>query len=87
MSRCTAHINYELPTDENAYKIFKVLAEQFEIKVQDEEIKKIIKNYFLSGRDIKSLLKLSKFLAEKEEKLIDYELFEYCIQFLHIKKK
>lgn len=87
LSRCTAIINYELPTADDAKKIFDVLTEQFKLKIKDEVIYEVINTFEISGRDIKHLLKLIKFVSERQNKEINYKLFEYCSKFLNIKKR
>jgi len=87
LSRCTAIINYELPTITDSKKIFEILSEQFKIKIESEVINQVIQKFELSGRDIKHLLKLVKFINEKQQKEINFELFRYCTRFLNIKER
>lgn len=64
ISRLTARFRYVEPNKEDQSKLWRILADQNGLKLDDGEIAKIIKaTPNLSGRDIKNLLKLA-FVAE-----------------------
>ena len=87
LSRATAHIRYEFPNEELSKKIWKVLSKQFKIELSEEEINKIYKNFGdIPGRDIKSLVKLARLLAKRENKNVDCELLKYVSKFLDIRE-
>lgn len=87
MSRKTAHIQYEMPTEENQMKIWRVLADEYRVDMTDKLIKEVVETFpNLSGRDIKNHLKLGKLLALKMEKPVDLQLFTYIHKYLVIDK-
>ena len=64
ISRLTARFRYEEPSKTDQTKLWRILADQNSIKLDDAEIDRIVKTTpNLSGRDIKNLLKLA-FVAE-----------------------
>ncbi len=88
MSRATAWIRYELPTDEEAIQIWKILAEQFRIKLSEVTFKELQKQPLgkLSGRNIKNLLKLAKRLAiARKVAQIDINLLQSTARFLDLR--
>lgn len=67
MSRATAHLIYEIPIPEDLKKIWKVLDAQFETKLSEENIDRlVIEIPNIVGRDVKALLKLAKMYASKQ---------------------
>jgi len=88
MSRATAHIVYTKPGFEEKVAIFGILAEQFKFDIP-LQLKEDLANRFptISGRDIKSLLKLAKLLHQKRNLPIDMGLFEYVAPYLNIKEE
>lgn len=81
-SRCIATIVYEPPVPEDALRIWKVLAEQFEIRLTDKLISNLV-NHFdgISGRDIKELLKLTAKWCRQKEVRPSLKVFKSCAQF------
>jgi hypothetical protein len=68
LSRCIAHIRYELPSVENSKLIWEVLAENYKIDLFPQEIEKLAKDFpLISGRNIKTLLKLATSVSQKKE--------------------
>jgi AAA+ superfamily predicted ATPase len=64
ISRLTARFRYEVPNINDQRKLWRILADQNNIKLADAEIEIIVlRMQKLSGRDIKNLLKLA-FVAE-----------------------
>lgn len=60
LSRCAAVIRYEYPTDEDAYKLFHIFADLFEIALPDPILEEFRKQHpRLSGRSIKNVLRLT----------------------------
>lgn len=87
LSRCIAAIKYEPPTEENAKKIWRVLAKQFDLydQVNDELINILVKVFPNAvGRDIKELLKLTARFCTGLNKQIDVQSFLTCAQFRYI---
>lgn len=63
-SRCIARLTYQLPTDDEQKRIWRVLSEATGAKLTDDVIDVIVSNSGgLSGRDVKNLLKLARVLA------------------------
>lgn len=59
MSRITAHIRYEYPDKEESIQLWKVLTENFGLKIEDATIDDLLSYYeTMSGRDIRNLLKM-----------------------------
>jgi hypothetical protein len=88
MSRATAWIRYELPTDEEAVRIWKILADQFCIVLTEETLRELRRQALgqLSGRNIKNLLKLAKRLATaKKTDKIDIDLLRSASRFLDLR--
>lgn len=82
-SRCIARIDYDLPTEEDQARIWRILADLNNIKLSDAEIKKIVGKHRLSGRDVKNLLKLASFIVEEQggKGRVTLEIIEYALQF------
>ncbi len=86
LSRCIATIQYEVPPKEDALRLWKTLALQFNADLSDELIDALSNIYAkCSGRDIKELLKLtSKFCKSKQIPLSE-DAFRQCAVFRGIK--
>ncbi|NLC24318.1 MAG: ATP-binding protein [Oxalobacter sp.] len=81
-SRCIATIVYEPPVPEAARRIWKVLAEQFDVKLSDKLINDLVRQFDgISGRDIKELLKLSAKWCRQKEVKPSLKVFVSCSQF------
>jgi hypothetical protein len=82
LSRCIATIKYELPSRENAIRLWQSLAVQLQAALPDVLIDALIDSYpKASGRDIKELLKLtSKFCKSKNIPLSE-DAFRQCAVF------
>jgi len=82
LSRCIAVIKYKTPTPEDAKKIWRVLVDQFTLKLSDDLIDELVEKFpESSGRDIKELLKLTSRFAKGKEIPLDIEAFRKCAQF------
>lgn len=81
-SRATAHIRYEVPTDDDQAKIWDILAKEFKIKLgsTSKELAKAFPG--ISGRDVKSALKLAKFMSKKEGSKVDVKMIDRISKFL-----
>lgn len=87
MSRATAWIKYPRPSTTDQIKIWRVLCDQFKIKITDKLIGEIVKEFdSLSGRDIKTLAKLANLMAKREKKDIDLALIQHVSQFHSISR-
>jgi AAA+ superfamily predicted ATPase len=62
LSRATAHLQYELPEKEALPKLWRVLADQMQVNITDDDIEQLIEKFGqLPGRSIRNLLKLSRY--------------------------
>ncbi|MDL2284718.1 ATP-binding protein [Oxalobacter sp. OttesenSCG-928-P03] len=81
-SRCIATIVYEVPGPEDARRIWKVLADQFEFKLSDKLIASLVRHFGgISGRDIKELLKLTAKWCRQKNVRPSLKVFRSCAQF------
>lgn len=85
-SRCIAIIDYDYPTGNELFKLWKVLSTQYKIDLSDKLINELCGMFHQpSGRDIKELLKLaSKFKSQRKIK-IDRDMFRKCAMFRGLK--
>jgi ATPase family associated with various cellular activities (AAA) len=82
LSRCIAVIKYEMPSKQDAIRIWKVLSSQFKIDINDDFIDTLTDRFpRISGRDIKELLKLTSRFAKGKNVPLDLEVFRQCAQF------
>ena len=66
-SRCIAKLRYPSPTKNEQVKIWRVLSKGADIEMLDASIKEIVNNNpFLTGRDVKNLLKLASLYAAQD---------------------
>lgn len=82
LSRCIAIIKYEVPSKDDAARIWKSLATQFGVELPDELIGELT-NAFpqSSGRDIKELLKLTSKFCKSKKIPFSLEAFRQCAMF------
>ncbi len=68
VSRCIAMIKYHEPNAEDRRKIWQVMRDQFELKIDDQLVNELVNTFpSASGRDIKGLTKLvGKFCHQKQ---------------------
>jgi len=86
MSRCIATIQYEVPLKEDAVRLWKALASQFNVDLSDELIDALSNTYAKSsGRDIKELLKLTSKFCKSKKIPFSEETFRQCAMFRGIK--
>lgn len=81
ISRMMAIFKYELPSKEDAAKIWRVMANEFKVELPDEIIEELIKQMRLTGRDIKQLLKLTMKYVDRKKVPLDFEAFRICAMF------
>ncbi|KAA1252989.1 ATP-binding protein [Vibrio cholerae] len=81
-SRCSAILKYELPSDNELFKIWTVLSKHYKIEMSNELINKLIDNIEnMVGRDVKELLKLAARYKSQRNVEIDYDIFRKCAIF------
>ena len=87
-SRCIARIEYTIPSKEDQRKIWSVMNEVMGAKLTPEVMDKIVANHpFLSGRDIKNLLKLGKLVSEAQKKEISADVIDFVKRFKPTRSK
>jgi len=75
LSRCTAHIRYEMPDDAMRHDLWRVLGEQYGVKFTAKELKELVERFKdVAGRDIKSMLKLGTLVSTDEGKRLDMDI-------------
>lgn len=81
MSRVTAWVQYPLP-GERIREIWRVLSVQFQISLSERDIDEMAGMFpTITGRNVKSLLKLSKLLADARREEVTPALVRYVSQF------
>ncbi len=82
VSRCIATIRYNVPVPEDAKRIWRVLADQFQFPISNELIDQLIVRFDgISGRDIKELLKLTAKWCRQKSVEPSVRVFNTCAQF------
>lgn len=82
LSRCTAHVRYQLPSEEDGRRIAEVQCAALGIPATEHTVAGLIRDHpGLSGRDIRSVLKLARFVALSEGKEIDQETIRFCMSY------
>ena len=86
ISRCAAIINYEVPTLDNAPKIWKILAKQYDHTLSETLLVQLLETFKdITPRDIKMLLRLALRIATKKNVELNIEIFRQCAMFRAIK--
>ncbi|ACK50717.1 AAA ATPase central domain protein [Methylocella silvestris BL2] len=82
VSRCIALIKYYPPDDDAKRRIWRVMAEQFALKISDTLIDDLVGAYpAASGRDIKGLAKLAAKYCHQKKTAPDIHVFQRCAVF------
>lgn len=82
LSRCIAKIEYSTPTPDNQARIWRVLADSAGIEITDAVIAEAAAAFpALSGRDVKTLLKLSRCIASSRKCPIDLGVIRHAKRF------
>lgn len=82
VSRCIALIRYEQPDAEARARIWKVMAEQFALALDDDIVARLVTRYpQASGRDIKGLAKLVAKYCGRKAVPPDMAAFDRCAMF------
>ena len=75
MSRATAWVQYQLPSENQLIEIYEVLSKQYGADLKKADIKFIISKIGItSGRTVRNLLKLARLLSKKKGTKITKEL-------------
>lgn len=87
LSRSSAVIHFELPTEEEALKIWKVQKKLLKAKMTDETIEKAVKHFRYSGRSIRQLIRLAWGLAKFEKKeSVNFDMLKEAAEFIPISR-
>jgi hypothetical protein len=78
LSRLTAHVRFELPDPEARARIVDVQAKSLGLDLSADALAALVTQK-LSGRDIRSILKLAKFVSLAEGLVIDGDMIRFCI--------
>lgn len=85
LSRCVAHLRYDMPTSDAIRKIFEVQLKTLDVKFTEWNLDEIIDHltkYNISGRDIKNIIKLSKMFLKRENlEYIDINIIKKILPF------
>ena len=82
VSRCIALIKYYPPDDDARRRIWRVMAEQFDLDLADELINDLVAAFpAATGRDIKGLAKLVAKFCHQKHAPPDLDVFHRCAIF------
>lgn len=80
-SRCIVRLGYDAPTQDAQAKIWRTLADINEIGLPDKTIAAFVERHAaVTGRDVKNLLKLASFMADKNGR-VSLETLEFALQY------
>ncbi|BBU60648.1 hypothetical protein MSC49_05830 [Methylosinus sp. C49] len=82
VSRCIALIKYSPPDDDAKRRIWRVMSDQFELKLADALIDDLVAVFpYATGRDIKGLAKLTAKFCHQKQVSPDIAVFQRCAIF------
>ena len=82
LSRCIAIIQYHVPPKDDAARLWKSMAIQFEVELPNDLVEELTASYpNASGRDIKELLKLTSKYCKSKNMPLSAEAFRHCAVF------
>lgn len=88
ISRCAAIIDYSPPTEKAAAAIWRVMATQFEAKLDDDMVDKLVSLFpGIAARDIKMLFRLALRVSLSKKQELTLDTFRMCAMFRAIKMK
>lgn len=81
-SRCVAVIRYDLPTEGDCARIWRVMADNYEVKLSNGLISELVTKFGrLPGRDIKNLMRLTDKFCRARKQAPDMAAFTKCGMF------
>lgn len=87
LSRSNAVINFELPTEDEALKIWNVQKKLLKAAISDETVGKAVKHFRYSGRSIRQLIRLAWGLAKFEKKdKVTFDMLKEAAEFIPISR-
>jgi AAA+ superfamily predicted ATPase len=82
LSRCTAHVRYDVPEEELRAAVWRVLLAQYQVKMSDKEIGACIERFpRVSGRSVRQLIRLAKIMADRRKTRVTPELIGWAGQY------
>jgi hypothetical protein len=85
MSRCMAHIRYELPKPDSLLRIWKILSDNYGVELSPQALKKLVEQHEgISGRNVKNLLKLAIPVAKTRKCKVTPELIAEVSKFIKL---
>lgn len=87
LSRSNAVIHFELPTEDEALRIWKVQKKLLKAELTEEAVVKGVKHFRYSGRSIRQLIRLAWGLAKFEKKdKVTFEMLKEAAEFIPISR-
>lgn len=87
LSRLTAHLRYESPSEEELKSIWRVLSRNYKVDLSDSLIQELVRALpHISGRSVKNLLKLGGVVLRKEGEKPTAKFFVRMSRFLDIEQ-
>lgn len=81
----TGHVRYDVPDDKKAVAVWKVLAEQYDVKLDPELCARGFPG--ISGRSVRQLIKLARIMALKRKVKVTLELLHWAAKFQDFTEK
>lgn len=74
MSRCIAHVKYGPPSNTDLARIWRIMADNYKAELKDTDIAKLVFKFpGISGRNVKTLLKLATMVSKRKKQPVSYE--------------
>lgn len=87
ISRCIAHVKYEVPNADERFQLWKILSEQYEASFDDEFCKNLVDEFEgITGRSIKQLIRLAKALSASRKEPITLDTIKWVARFQHLEE-
>ena len=88
LSRCTAHVHYDNPTEDEALRIWEIQIKLNKLKDVHDDVKLIISEHpYLAGRDIKNMCKMMMLYTNKRGGDFSIGLFKKLLPFMNFSFK
>jgi hypothetical protein len=85
ISRCIAHVRYELPTEDECRELWRILSAQYGVPFGADLIEELVATFRgISGRSVKQLVRLSKAMALSRGEKISAETVVCVSRFQHL---
>lgn len=88
MSRAIAHLRYELPDKKSLARIWKILGENYQAGLTDDDVAQLVEALQnISGRNVKTLLKLATAVARKRGTKVTVEQVKQVSKFIDLPRQ